>query len=189
LARLFFDRLEIKDGANAQLEATRKTIGIALGGREAYRIYQAWDKVIAQLLNLSPGARFVLLGTENAEEPAARILKRFPSADIKSYVNRLQLAETGRIIGDCCLLLCADGGLLHVASALGTPTVCLFAQEYPEFRYVPADRFRALRAERDVNAIAADEVAGEVGYALVGQWQVWDGDSLLSSPEKRIDVR
>ena len=77
------------------------------------------------------------------------------------------------MLAGCRLLLCADGGLLHVANAVGTPSVGLFAQEYADLRYVPADRFRALRSAEDVNTIEPERVAREAVLALQGQWQAW----------------
>jgi len=158
-----FEELGIKDGA----------VGIALGGREDYRIYHAWDLVVRLLLQEHPGLPLVLLGTENADALAKKIMAEQPLAEIVNCVDRLTLKESAAVLAGCRLLLCADGGLLHVASAVGTPSVGLFAQEFADLRYVPADRFRALRSEEDVKAIDPEQVAREACLALQGQWQAW----------------
>ncbi len=153
-------------------------LGIVLGGREEYRIYQSWDRVVEGLLRQRPGQQLVLLGAEHGDAPAQTIMARFPQADIIDCVNSCSLAETAALIGKCRLILCADGGLLHVASAVATPTVCLFAQEYPAFRYTPLDTFRALRSDLDVNAIQSEAIVREVELAMAGQWQEWEGTIL-----------
>ncbi len=121
-----------------------------------------------------PDLQLVLLGSENGEAPAREILDRFPDKNIVDCINKYDLARTAAVVDKCTLLLCADGGLLHVAGAVATPTVCLFAQEYPAFRYTPSDSFRALRSEQDVNEIGPEAVVGEVELALSGRWQTWE---------------
>lgn len=172
-ARLTMECGSVAPGLVQQLGIREGAVGIALGGREEYRIYRAWDRVADLLFREQPGLPLVLLGTENAVALAQKIVAAHPQAGIVNCVDRLSLKESGAVISRCRLLLCADGGLLHVASAVRTPSVGLFAQEFPDLRYVPADRFRALRSEKDVNTLAPEEVARETALALRGQWQPW----------------
>ena len=163
----------VSPGLLRELGIRAGAVGIALGGREEYRIYRAWDQVAGLLLRVRPGLPLVLFGTENADALAQKIVAAHPQAGIVNGVNRLSLKECGAVLAGCRLLLCADGGLLHVANAVGTPSVGLFAQEYADLRYVPADRFRALRSAEDVNTIEPERVAREAVLALQGQWQAW----------------
>jgi heptosyltransferase-2 len=151
-------------------------LGIVVGGREEYRIYPYWNQVVELLLEKWPGQQLVLLGSEQAGTSARDICNRFPGKNIVNCVNRCSLGETAALISACRLLLCADGGLLHVAGAMATPTVCLFAQEYPAFRYTPADRFRALRSNQHVRTIEPEAIFREVELAWIGQWQQWNGN-------------
>ncbi|MHB1351390.1 MAG: glycosyltransferase family 9 protein [Desulfobulbaceae bacterium] len=172
-ARLTMEYRSVPPDLLQKLEIREGAVGIALGGREAYRIYRAWDRVADLLLREFPDLPLVLLGTENAGELAQRIVAAHPLARIVNCVERLSLKESAAVIAGCRLLLCADGGLLHVANATATPTVGLFAQEFPDLRYVPADRFRALRGEEDVNEINPERVAREAGPALAGEFEPW----------------
>ncbi len=140
-------------------------IALALGGREGYRIYRHWPEVAGSILAQSPDRRLVLVGSENAAEDAVTICAAFPGRVI-NCVNRLSLKETAHVLHRTTLLVCADGGLLHVANAVACPTVGLFAQELPEYRYVAADRRWDLRSDQDVNAILSTEVAQVVEQAL-----------------------
>jgi heptosyltransferase-2 len=172
-ARIVMECSRVAPGLLQELGIREGAVGIALGGREEYRIYRAWDQVVRLLLREQPGLPLVLLGSENAGTLAHRIVAEHPGATIVNCVDRLPLKESGAVIKGCRLLLCADGGLLHVANALATPSVGLFAQEFADLRYVPADRFRALRSEEDVNGIDPEQVAKETTLALQGQWQDW----------------
>jgi len=161
------DRIGLRSGS----------LGIVVGGREEYRIYRQWIQVVEGLFRNYPDLQLVLLGTENGEVPAREILSRFPKKGIINCINTYTLAQTAALVERCSLVLCADGGLLHVANAVATPTVCLFAQEYPAFRYTPSDRFRALRSEENVNTIEPEAVVREVEAAMAGHWQVWDDNA------------
>lgn len=172
-ARLAMECSSVAPGLLRELGIREGAVGIALGGREGYRIYRAWGQVVRLLLREQPGLPLVLLGTEHANPLAQEIVAEHPRAGIVNCVDRLTLKESAAVTAGCGLLLCADGGLLHVASAVGTPSLGLFAQEFADLRYVPADRFRALRSEEDVNTIAPEQIAREAGLALRGQWQAW----------------
>ncbi len=173
-ARLAMDSHSVFSRLPGELGIGDDALGIVLGGREEYRIYQHWVEVIELLVSRRPDLQLVLLGSENGDATAREILERFPDKNIIDCINKYDLARTAALVDKCALLLCADGGLLHVASAVATPTVCLFAQEYPAFRYTPSDRFRALRSEQDVNTIKPEALVGEVELALSGKWQTWE---------------
>ncbi|MHB8808825.1 MAG: glycosyltransferase family 9 protein [Desulfobulbaceae bacterium] len=172
-ARVSMEWSSVAQGLLRKLGVREGAVGIALGGREEYRIYRGWDQVVRLLLQEQPGLSLVLLGTDNAVTLAQKIVAEHPGAGIVNCVDRLALKESAAVTAGCRLLLCADGGLLHVANAVATPSVGLFAQEFADLRYVPADRFRALRSEEDVNAIDPAQVVREAGLALQGQWQPW----------------
>ncbi len=173
-ARLVLDSHSAFSHLPEELGIGDDALGIVIGGREEYRIYQHWVEVIEYLIRKRPEQQLVLLGSENGDVQAREILDRFSDKNIVDCINKYDLARTAALVDKCALVLCADGGLLHVAGAVATPTVCLFAQEYPAFRYTPSDRFRALRSEQDVNTIKPEAVAREVELALVGNWQMWD---------------
>ncbi len=173
-ARLVMDSHTAFSRLPAELAIDDDALGIVIGGREEYRIYRHWLQVVELLLSRRPDLQLVLLGSENGDAPAREILDRFPDRKIIDCINKYDLARTATVVDKCALVVCADGGLLHVAGAVATPTVCLFAQEYPAFRYTPSDRFRALRSEQNVNTIEPEAVVREVELALSGSWQTWE---------------
>ncbi len=97
-------------------------IGIIVGGNWRHRRYSHWVDVIHRL---GGPEGFVLLGSDNGAEDAKRIRAVFPDCD--DYVGKCTLLETIGLIDCCSIILAADGGLWHVATALEKPTVLLFS--------------------------------------------------------------
>ena len=67
----------------------------------------------------------LLVGSSNGLKDASEIVSIFP--ECINYVGNCTLAETVSIISQAKIVLAADGGLWHVACALGKPSVVLFA--------------------------------------------------------------
>ena len=92
---------------------------------------------------------------EKAEEIKSRLGSRTPLVACRTE----QLRELIGALAACDLAICADGGALHLAAALGKPVVCLFGDSPPE-RWRPwGVPHRVLRpASRDVADIGVEDV-------------------------------
>ncbi len=97
-------------------------IGIVVGGNWSHRRYSHWVDVID---GLGAAEEIILFGSDNGIEDARRIKAVFPACN--DYVGKCSLLETVNFIEDCNVILAADGGLWHVATALRKPTVLLFS--------------------------------------------------------------
>jgi ADP-heptose:LPS heptosyltransferase len=75
------------------------------------------------------GARVVVLGGPGDEARAASIAEATPGA--VSVAGRTRLGETAALLLRCRLLISGDTGPLHMAVALGVPTVGLFGPTNP----------------------------------------------------------
>jgi heptosyltransferase-2 len=51
--------------------------------------------------------------------------------------GRLSLLASAELIGRCAVLVTNDSAPLHLASAMGTPTVAIFGPTVPEFGFGP----------------------------------------------------
>jgi ADP-heptose:LPS heptosyltransferase len=76
------------------------------------------------------GASCVLLGSA-AESERARALTAQCASRPASLVGETTLPELAAVLSRLDLLVCLDSGLLHLAAAVGTPTVSLFGPGDP----------------------------------------------------------
>lgn len=66
-----------------------------------------------------------LLGGKDIEDDADVVASQF-DGQVVNHVGRLSLLESAKTIKQCCLFVGTDSGLLHVAVALGVPSVGIF---------------------------------------------------------------
>jgi heptosyltransferase-2 len=90
---------------------------------------------LAQLLAEVGGARVVVLGGAADRELAQAIVAASPTAI--DATGRLSLLASAELIGRCGVLVTNDSAPLHLASAMGTPTLAIFGPTVPEFGFGP----------------------------------------------------
>jgi len=96
---------------------------IALGGEWAFRTYDQWPTVVTWLVE--QGYSVSLIGSDNGKADAVRIVEIVPM--VRSTVGNLALSEVVSEIARSKVFMGADGGLWHMATAIGRPSVVLFA--------------------------------------------------------------
>lgn len=105
---------------------SRGSVGIVLSGRSAYRELAMEDVAsLAQRIQRTTGRRVVLLGRQEEKEKA-RDLLRLVSGDVENLVGETSLPELWNVVGSLSLLVSPDTGTLHLAAAMGIPTLGLF---------------------------------------------------------------
>ncbi len=75
-------------------------------------------------------AHIVLLGAPGDVPVAEEFMRQLP--DSENRTGKTSLAEFISALGSANLVFCNDSGSMHVASALGTPTVVLFGSTEPQ---------------------------------------------------------
>ena len=128
-ARHSAQKLPISALANAkaqQLCPQTDGIALALGGVWPERTYRRWPQLV-ELLKAQGVQRFVLIGGENGRELADRVVAG-ASSDIQvlDFVGRTHLLEAQALFAQCAVIVCADGGLMHLALTTTVPVVALF---------------------------------------------------------------
>jgi len=124
LAEALFSRFGIAE--------TRPLIGIAPGA--AYGPAKKWFPerfaAVADRLSGESGAQTILFGSAGDRESTAAVQggARHPLIDIAGMTN---LKEAIALIARCSLFISNDSGLMHVAGALGVPTIALFGSTNP----------------------------------------------------------
>jgi heptosyltransferase III len=85
---------------------------------------------------LLPGARVAVFGAPSEREAAAPVLASIPEARRVDLVGTLDLPAVAACLRRCALYVGNDSGLMHMAAAVGTPTLGLFGPGN-ETRYGP----------------------------------------------------
>jgi len=131
-------------------------ITIAIGGEWEHRIYSRWASVIEQL---PESLQIVLIGSNNGVDDAEKVMKSHKTRPIINLVGQLAIMETTALIAQSQLLLCADGGLMHIAHGTDIPTVALFATVRPQHFTTTANQTTTLYDDHAVRNISAKEIA------------------------------
>ncbi len=150
-------------------------VALALGGVQAERTYRHWPEV-ARALQAAGVNRFTLLGSDNGAAAAKAVKASLVGADVLDLVAATDLHGTQQAMSRCALVVCADGGLLHLACTTTTPVLALFdASIDPAWRLPPGADAVALQAPgRDVSGIVPGTVAASAVAAL--------GSAAVSAP-------
>ena len=125
------DREMIRDRLQAEgVSATDRLVALNLG--TTWRT-KRWDvanfaEVIYQIGHLIPEARVVLIGSSTEQSLAADLPASLPAINLIGSTSILQL---GALLERCELCLTCDSGPMHIAAAVGTPTIALFGPTDP----------------------------------------------------------
>jgi len=84
---------------------------------------------------LAPRARVVVIGSRDDAPLAGAITTAEPS--VIDATGALSLLASAELIGRCAVVVTNDSAPLHLASAMGTPTVAIFGPTVPEFGFGP----------------------------------------------------
>jgi heptosyltransferase-2 len=109
-----------------------RLVGIAPGSVWGTKRWPYYPQ-LAQLL--APHARVVVLGSSNDSPLADAVTTAEPSA--ADATGELSLLASAELIGRCGVVVTNDSAPLHLASAMGTPTVAIFGPTVPDFGFGP----------------------------------------------------
>jgi len=150
----------------------RTLIGLApFGSSETKTIPASQAGALIDALATSMPARLVLLGSA-ADRPRADAVLGAASAPVVDLAGRTTIPELCDVLRRCRLVVCVDSGPMHLAAALGVPTVVLFGGEDPvlwgPYGDAPHQVLRVLDARRRaaVRAIPLEMVLAAVRELL-----------------------
>jgi heptosyltransferase-2 len=149
--------------AVAALGLPARFMVVVVGGVSVSRTYTRWGAVVAAIRARGVAEPIVLLGAANGRGARDEIVAAASNAPLIDAVDRHSLPEVYEIVRRSSLVVCTDGGLLHIANAAEVPTISLFNERIdPSFRLTPANRSIALYIATKVSDIAPDAVADAV---------------------------
>jgi hypothetical protein len=153
--------------AHCPAQSQRFTIAVAVGGGDRRRRYENWAPLIRLISSTwpadVPAPRFVLLGAgDTALDIVKTVCSEPDSAHIESHIDLPSISAAAELIQQSAFFIGADGGLMHIAAALGKPGVAIFCEIRPEWRLHSNSKIRPVFCEKDINSIPVESVAGEV---------------------------
>ncbi len=115
------------------IDATAGILAVAPGGGKSWgrdAVYKQWEpekfaEVCDRVAAMRPGIKIVLLGDGEELELLERVKALLHTSGAEIWAG-LPLARVCALLKKSELLVCNDGGLLHMANALGVKTVSIF---------------------------------------------------------------
>jgi heptosyltransferase-2 len=128
--------------AAAGLAQDQSMIAVAPGAAHATKRWPAqhWQALIDRIIG--QGKDVVIVGGA-ADQPLATALTLKGAGRVVSAAGHFGLQETGAVVERSATLVSGDTGVMHIATAVGTPVVALFGptvKEFGFFPYTPASR-------------------------------------------------
>jgi len=105
------------------------------------------------------GARVAVLAAAHERAQAAPLLAALPPARQIDLVGRVDLLTAASLLRRAALFVGNDTGIMHIAAAMGTPTLGLFGPSLPE-HYAPWGPHTAVVS----TALSYRELVGAPGY-------------------------
>jgi len=94
-----------------------------------------WPYYVELARELARDGRVVVVGGRDDSALAAEILAAVPTA--VDATGALPMLGSAELIRRCAVIVTNDSSPLHLASAMGTPTVAIFGPTVPEFGFGP----------------------------------------------------
>ena len=158
-------------------------IGIHPGGKWSVKRWPSEKFVeLLEVIEKEMGGQTVVFSGPGESEHSEALRSRVPESTV--FLDVLPIRTAAAVISRLDAMVACDGGIMHVAAAVGTPTVGIFGSSEPAvwFPYTDSGRFRAafidvecrpchrhecpLGHTRCLNELSATSVARCVGDAL-----------------------
>lgn len=115
-----------------QVAPAERLIALAPGSVWATKRWPYYPDLARQLAGVG---RIVIVGGHDDAALAAEIRAAVPNA--VDATGALPMLASAELIGRCAVLVTNDSSPLHLASAMGTPTVAVFGPTVPDFGFGP----------------------------------------------------
>lgn len=112
-----------------------RLVAIAPGSVWGTKRWPYYPELARELTDSADAVRVVVVGS-GADKPLAEAIVAAAPTTIDA-AGRLGLLASAELLGRCGVLVTNDSAPMHLASAMGTPTVAIFGPTVPEFGFGP----------------------------------------------------
>lgn len=169
------------------LRGARKIIGFQPGAANLFKMWPAenFAALADRLTQALEGVEIVITGSRKERPLARRIADSCATSHIHDYCGNFAIRELPFLVREFDVLVSNDTGTMHLAVALGVPTLCLFGPTLAELigPYQDLDKHRVIqktgenidgipkkkRTDSAMRLITVDEVFQAVLEMLDGQ--------------------
>ncbi len=120
--------------AASEVSASETLVALAPGSVWGTKRWPYYPELAA---SLAGDARVVIVGGADDSELAREIVAARPDARIVDATGKLSLLASAELISRAGVIITNDSAPLHMASAVGTPTVVIFGPTVPSFGFGP----------------------------------------------------
>lgn len=112
----------------------RTVVGFQVGAANTFKMWPAenFAALADQLADSVPDINIVITGSGAEQVIAQKIIQSSQRAKIRNACGEYAIADLPFLIRQFNLLVSNDTGTMHLAIALGIPTICLFGQTSPQ---------------------------------------------------------
>lgn len=107
------------------------------------------------------GCRFLFLAAPNEQDRLKTFTTPFPAAQVMDVSSYSHLLDVAALMGQCDFFVGNDSGLMHMAAALGLPTLGLFGPSKDVFYRPWGPKATYVRAPESPESLLARAKAGE----------------------------
>ncbi len=156
-------RLFLEDEPLSLPRRNRMRACLVLGGVLPLKTYRSWPEVIRRLRQSWPSQKsfpeIVLIGSDNGQPYVEQVMSALDQDQAMSFVGKLSLRATARLIAGCDFFIGPDGALMHCAVALEIPGLALIPFNLPQLYLPPETKMQALFDAQNINNISPELVA------------------------------
>jgi ADP-heptose:LPS heptosyltransferase len=150
----------------SKLDPARPLVWLHLSNRRAESRWSAEDfKELARQLIEKTDANIVLARAAGDSDFDPAFFESLPRNRVACFENKSFL-KFAAALSQARVAVCGDGGVMHLAAALGVSVVALFSATEPEIWRPWGDQHRVIRRGDNVNLINVDEVFTAVAESL-----------------------
>ncbi len=120
-----YPKMEVSESWEIQELNLEKYYVLSLGADKSYRLWPLTSYAeIAQLIYEKTGWKGLICGTEK-ESHLGEQIQKICDVPLENYAGRTTLTQLAWLLAKSKILISNETGTAHIASAVGTPTVCI----------------------------------------------------------------